>query len=34
MEWSPVIRLIVHLLGQHNVIFNENEYLAAEHAAH
>jgi len=29
MEWPPVIRLVIHLLGQHNVIFNENEDLAA-----
>jgi hypothetical protein len=28
-KWPPVIQLIVHLLGQHNVIFNENEDLAA-----
>jgi len=28
MEWPPVTRLVVHLLGQHNVIFNENENLA------
>jgi hypothetical protein len=28
MEWLPVIRLIVHLPRQHNVIFNENEDLA------
>jgi hypothetical protein len=36
MEWPPVIRFVVHLLGQHNVIFNENEDLAivAERAAH
>jgi hypothetical protein len=36
MEWSLVTRLIVHLPGQHNVIFNENEDLAtmAERAAH
>ncbi len=36
MEWPPVIRLVVHLPGQHNVIFNENEDLAvvAERAAH
>ncbi len=27
-EWPPVTRLVVHLLGQHNVIFNENEDLA------
>jgi hypothetical protein len=27
-EWPPVIRLLVHLPGQHNVIFNENEDLA------
>ncbi len=35
MEWPPVTRLIVHLPGQHNVIFNKNEDLAtvAEHAA-
>ncbi len=29
MEWLPVTRLIVHLPRQHNVIFNENEDLAA-----
>jgi Tfp pilus assembly ATPase PilU len=36
MEWPLVIRLVVHLLGQHNVIFNENEILVivAEHATH
>jgi len=36
MEWPPVTRLVVHLPGQHNVIFNENEDLAvvAERAAH
>jgi len=36
MEWLPVTRLVVHLPGQHNVIFNENEYLAAvaKRAAH
>jgi hypothetical protein len=35
MEWPPVTRLVVHLPGQHNAIFNENEDLAtmAEHAA-
>jgi hypothetical protein len=27
-EWPPVTRLIIHLPGQHNVIFNENEDLA------
>jgi hypothetical protein len=27
-EWPPVTRLVVHLPGQHNVIFNENEDLA------
>jgi hypothetical protein len=27
-EWSPITRLIVHLLGQHNVILNKNEDLA------
>jgi hypothetical protein len=27
MEWPPVIRLVVHLPGQHNVIFNKNEDL-------
>jgi hypothetical protein len=34
-EWPLVIRLVVHLPGQHNVIFNENEDLAvvAERAA-
>jgi hypothetical protein len=33
-EWPLVTRLIIHLPGQHNVIFNENEDLAivAEHA--
>jgi hypothetical protein len=25
MEWPPVIRLVVHLPGHHNAIFNENE---------
>jgi hypothetical protein len=36
MEWPLVIRLVVHLPRQHNVIFNENEDLAvvAERAAH
>jgi len=36
MEWPPVTRLVVHLPRQHNVIFNENENLAAmaERAAH
>jgi len=36
MEWPPVTPLVVHLPGQHNVIFNENEDLAvvAERAAH
>jgi hypothetical protein len=35
MEWPPVIQVIIHLLGQHNVIFNKNEDLAtmAERAA-
>jgi hypothetical protein len=28
MEWLPVIRLVIHFPGQHNVIFNENEDLA------
>jgi hypothetical protein len=28
MEWLPVTRLVVHLRGHHNVIFNENEDLA------
>jgi hypothetical protein len=28
-KWPPVTRLVVHLPGQHNVIFNENEDLAA-----
>jgi hypothetical protein len=28
MEWPPVTRLVIHLPGQHNVIFNENEDLA------
>jgi hypothetical protein len=34
-EWPLVIRLVVHLPGQHNVIFNENEDLAivVEHTA-
>jgi hypothetical protein len=27
-EWSHVIWLVVHLLGHHNIIFNENEDLA------
>jgi hypothetical protein len=27
-KWLLVTRLVVHLLGQHNVIFNENEDLA------
>jgi hypothetical protein len=27
-KWLPVTRLIVHLPGQHNVVFNENEDLA------
>jgi len=36
MEWPPITQLVVHLLGQHNVIFNENEDLVAvaERAAH
>jgi hypothetical protein len=36
MEWPPITRLVVHLPGQHNIIFNENEDLAtvAERAAH
>jgi len=36
IEWPLVTRLVVHLLGQHNIIFNENEDLAAmvEHAAY
>jgi hypothetical protein len=36
MEWPPVTRLVVHLPGQHNVIFNENEDLAVvvERATH
>ncbi len=36
MEWLPITRLIVHLPGQHNVIFNENEDLTVveERAAH
>jgi hypothetical protein len=36
MEWPRVTRLVVHLPGQHNVIFNENEDLAAmaERATH
>jgi hypothetical protein len=29
MKWPLITRLIVHLLQQHNVIFNENEDLAA-----
>ncbi len=35
-EWPPITQLVVHLLGQHNVIFNENEDLAivVEHATH
>jgi hypothetical protein len=28
MEWPPITQLIVHLLGHHNVNFNENEDLA------
>jgi hypothetical protein len=34
-EWSLITRLIIHLPGQHNVIFNENEDLVvvAEHVA-
>jgi hypothetical protein len=34
-EWPPVTRLVIHLPGQHNVIFNKNEDLAvvAERAA-
>jgi hypothetical protein len=27
-EWPPVTQLVVHLPGQHNVVFNENEDLA------
>jgi hypothetical protein len=27
-KWPPVTRLVVHLPGQHNVVFNENEDLA------
>jgi hypothetical protein len=36
MKWPLVTRLVVHLLGQHNVIFNKNEDLAVvvERAAH
>jgi hypothetical protein len=36
MEWPPVTQLVVHLPGQHNIIFNENEDLVvvAERAAH
>ncbi len=36
MEWSLVTWLVIHLPGQHNVIFNENEDLTtmAEHDAH
>jgi hypothetical protein len=35
MEWPLVIRLLIHLPEQHNVIFNENENLAvvAKHVA-
>jgi len=35
-EWLLATRLVVHFLGQHNVIFNENEDLVAvaEHVAH
>ncbi len=35
-KWSLVTRLLVHFLGQHNVIFNKNEDLAivVECAAH
>jgi hypothetical protein len=29
MEWPPVTLLVVHLPGQHNVVFNENEDLVA-----
>jgi hypothetical protein len=28
-KWLLVIRLIIHLPGHHNIIFNENENLAA-----
>jgi hypothetical protein len=28
MEWPLVTQLVVHLLRQHNVIFDENEDLA------
>jgi len=36
MEWPPITRLVVHLPGQHNIIFNENEDLAvvAKRVAH
>jgi hypothetical protein len=36
MEWPLVIRLVIHLPRQHNVIFNENEDLAdvANHIDH
>jgi hypothetical protein len=35
-EWPPVTQIVVHLSGQHNVIFNKNEDLAvvAEGVAH
>jgi len=29
IEWLFVTRLVVHLPGQHNIIFNKNENLAA-----
>jgi hypothetical protein len=28
-EWPPIARLVVHLLGQHNVVFNEDDDLEA-----
>lgn len=30
IEWPPVAHLVVHLPGQHNVIFDENEDLSVE----
>jgi hypothetical protein len=35
-KWPPVIQLVVHLSGQHNVVFNENEDLVVvvERVAH
>ncbi len=34
-EWLLVTQLVIHLLGQHNVIFNKNEDLVVvvKHAA-